>query len=97
MNVTTQARTHATVDVRTIAPRERHALIFSTFAKLPVGGAMELINDHDPRPLRHHFEAELPGLFGWEYLEQGPDIWRVRIARQEPKGNCCGGCGGGGH
>ena len=88
------------VDVRTIAPRERHPLIFSTFGALPEGAAMELVNDHDPRPLYYQFNAELPGQFAWDYLEQGPDTWRVAIRRVAPAAerasSCCSGgaCGG---
>ena len=51
---------HTTVDVRHLIPRERHPLIFSSFDKLPIGQAMELVNDHDPRPLYYQFHAELP-------------------------------------
>ncbi len=69
------------IDVRSIVPRQRHPLIFSTFGDLQPGGAMELVNDHDPKPLYYQFQAELPGQFGWDYLEQGPDVWRVRISR----------------
>jgi len=86
-----------TVDVRTIAPRERHPLIFTTFRNLPAGGSMQLVNDHDPKPLYYQFEAEMPGTFGWDYLESGPDTWRVAITRlaQAPKERgCCGSCGG---
>lgn len=69
------------LDVRTIAPRERHQLIFDTFGQLRPGEAFVLVNDHDPKPLYYQFSAELTGLFGWDYLEQGPEVWRVRIAR----------------
>ena len=70
-----------TIDVRSIAPRERHPLIFTTFHQLAAGTAMQLINDHDPKPLHYQFLAEMPGQFGWEYLEQGPDTWRVAITK----------------
>jgi len=73
--------TLTTIDVRTIAPRDRHPLIFNTFANLDKGGAFELVNDHDPVPLKYQFEAEYTGQFAWEYLENGPDVWRVNIAR----------------
>jgi uncharacterized protein (DUF2249 family) len=79
------------VDVRTIAPRERHPLIFSTFRSLAPGAAMELVNDHDPRPLYYQFAAELPGEFAWDYLESGPDTWRVAIKRLGARTSCCGG------
>ncbi len=70
-----------TIDVRTEPPARRHALIFSTFEGLASGEAFELVNDHDPKPLRYQFEAEHAGDFDWEYLEQGPETWRVRIGR----------------
>ena len=50
----------AALDIRALAPRERHPLIFSTFSQLRAGQAMELINDHDPQPLHHQFQAEWP-------------------------------------
>lgn len=90
------------IDVRTIAPRERHPLIFSTFNGLAAGEALELVNDHDPRPLYYQFNAQAPGQFTWEYLESGPATWRVAITRTQAApmpavagGSCCGGgCGG---
>ncbi len=70
------------LDVRELPPRQRHALIFDTCGNLAAGDALVLVNDHDPRPLSYQFEAEQPGKFGWEYLERGPEVWRVRITRQ---------------
>lgn len=71
----------ARLDVRPLAPRERHEQIFRTFAELKVGQAMVLVNDHDPKPLSYQFQAEMPGTSQWDYLESGPEVWRVRIAR----------------
>lgn len=69
------------LDVRTIVPRERHPLIFETFDALGAGASFELINDHDPKPLYYQLQAERPGQLDWEYLEQGPEVWRVRVGR----------------
>lgn len=69
------------IDVRTIVPAERHPLIFNTFDELLPGSAFELVNDHDPKPLYYQFAAELEGQFTWDYLEQGPEVWRVRIGK----------------
>jgi uncharacterized protein (DUF2249 family) len=94
--MTSQANVN-TIDVRDIAPRQRHPLIFSTFAALPAGEAMRIVNDHDPKPLYYQFAAEQPGAFEWEYLENGPDVWRVAITklpRPHGAGSCCGSCGG---
>lgn len=92
----TQAKV-TTIDVRTIPPQERHPLIFTTFNKLATAQAIELVNDHDPRPLRAQFEDLLPGKFAWTYLESGPALWRVNITKLEApqrQGQCCGSCGG---
>jgi uncharacterized protein (DUF2249 family) len=71
----------AQLDVRQIPPRQRHEMIFDTFNALRSGEAFVLVNDHDPKPLYYQFKAELEGLFTWDYLEQGPERWQVRIAR----------------
>ncbi len=70
------------LDVRDVTPRERHTLIFDAFTSLDPGRAFVLINDHDPRPLYYQFEAEHTGKYTWNYLERGPDVWRVRIGRR---------------
>lgn len=69
------------IDVRSIVPRERHPLIFNTFEQLKPGYGFVLVNDHDPKPLYYQFQAEHQGTFGWDYLEKGPDVWRVVISR----------------
>ena len=78
------AVTDRVVDVRAEIPRTRHELIFSTFATLPAGAAFVLVNDHDPKPLYYQLAAENPGEFTWEYLDEGPEVWRVRIGRTGP-------------
>jgi uncharacterized protein (DUF2249 family)/iron-sulfur cluster repair protein YtfE (RIC family) len=71
----------ADLDVRTLAPARRHAVIFARFETLGPGQAFVLVNDHDPKPLYYQFQAEQPGEFTWRYVEQGPEVWRVRIGR----------------
>ena len=81
MTTNVQHSSDSVVDVRSLIPRERHPLIFNTFHDLTPGQAFVLVNDHDPKPLYYQFQAEHQGTFGWDYLEQGPDVWRVRISR----------------
>ena len=71
----------AALDVRALAPAQRHEKIFATYGALGAGSAFVLVNDHDPKPLRYQFEAEQEGRFTWEVLEAGPTVWRVRIGR----------------
>ena len=71
----------AVLDVRSEPPARRHDLIFATFHALAPGEGFVLVNDHDPKPLWYQFEAEYAGAHAWEYLERGPEVWRVRIGR----------------
>ena len=85
------------VDTRPMPSKDRRTLVLWTFDQLGVGMTMELINDHDPVTLRSQFELEKPNLFSWEYLESGPEVWRVAVTRLKGKhgeGHCCGACGG---
>jgi uncharacterized protein (DUF2249 family) len=68
-------------DVRSIPGRVKHAQIFQRWFDLPIGQYFVLLNDHDPVPLRYQFEAEFPGSFSWEYLQKGPEEFRVKITK----------------
>jgi len=71
------------LDVRHDPPARRHQLIFETYGALEPGTAFVLVNDHDPKPLYYQFAAEHEGDFTFDYLESGPETWRVRIGRPE--------------
>ena len=71
------------LDVRSEPPARRHELIFDTYNGLAPSKGFVLVNDHDPKPLWYQFEAEHAGAYSWDYLEQGPGVWRVRIGRPE--------------
>lgn len=79
----TESSIKTTIDVRQIPGPQRHPLIFQTFEGLQVGEALELVNDHDPFPLQNQFNFMKRGQFQWDYLQQGPNVWRVRIAKVE--------------
>ncbi len=69
------------LDVRPLAPAQRHETIFAAYTALAPGAGFVLVNDHDPKPLRYQFEVEHTGEFTWDYIEAGPRTWRVRIGR----------------
>ncbi len=73
-----------TVDARILPIPQKHPTIFRAFEGLPVGEAMLLVNDHDPKPLYYQFAAERTGQFAWRYLENGPEVWQVEIRRTAP-------------
>ena len=69
------------IDVRSLIPAQRHAKIFQHIDELAFGASFVLVNDHDPKPLYYQFQAEHANEFSWDYLEEGPEVWQVRIGK----------------
>lgn len=67
------------IDVRDIAPRLRHELVLKLFDNLDPESSLQIMADHDPRPLHYQLETRHGPRCVWSYLEQGPDLWRVRL------------------
>ncbi|MBN3453324.1 DUF2249 domain-containing protein [Mycobacterium sp. DSM 3803] len=70
------------LDVRALPKPDKHPAVFAAYQSLAVGGAFVLVNDHDPKHLRDEFGVEHPGSYGWEYVESGPRVWRIRISKR---------------
>ena len=93
----TATATGPDIDLRTIAPHDRHALVFSRFDALLPGQSLHLLNEHDPQPLRFQLDDRASGEFEWAPLESGPTVWRVQITRvgikspQVAADSCCSG------
>lgn len=77
----TNTTAETTLDVRPIPARQKHPTIFGAWTDLRSGASLLLINDHDPLPLYYQLACEHTGQFRWEYLERGPETWRVRLTR----------------
>lgn len=71
-----------TLDVRTLPHAARHQRIFSILDHLDVGQVLTIANDHDPAPLGYQLRALYGDKFGWDYVERGPEVWRVAITRR---------------
>jgi regulator of cell morphogenesis and NO signaling len=64
-----------------LQPALKHPTIFKKFDALQEGQSFIIINDHDPKPLYYQLQAERGNIFSWEYLEQGPEVWKVHIRK----------------
>jgi regulator of cell morphogenesis and NO signaling len=69
------------LNVTLLEPKQKHPTIFARFDALPEGKALTIHNDHDPKPLYYQLLGERGNVFTWEYLEQGPEWWKVRISK----------------
>ena len=82
-----------TLKVYALEPRKKHPTIFEWFDNLPPAGAFIIENDHDPIPLFYELKAERKDLLqGFDYLENGPEIWRVQITKSATEGQQCDTC-----
>lgn len=70
------------LDVTTLEPKMKHPTIFVRFDELEAGESLTIHNDHDPKPLYYQLLAERGNVFTWEYLEEGPVWWKVRISKR---------------
>ncbi|MFN3865492.1 MAG: DUF2249 domain-containing protein [Demequina sp.] len=73
------------LDVRTIPRERRHATVIGQVTSLVAGEVMVIAAPHAPERLLAEIDADVSGDFSFEYLQRGPDTWRVAISRL----TCC--------
>jgi uncharacterized protein (DUF2249 family) len=70
------------LDARAIPHAIRHATIFGALDAVRPGGGLVLIAPHDPLPLLDQIERRTPGRFAVDYLERGPQDWRLQFVHK---------------
>jgi uncharacterized protein (DUF2249 family) len=69
------------LDVCCLPRPDQHPAIFRTYDALCVGESFLLVTSHDAQQLHDDFNADHCGGYRWEYLDQGPETWRIRITK----------------
>lgn len=69
------------LNVTLLEPRAKHPTIFQRYDELAQGESLTIHNDHDPKPLYYQLLGERGNVFTWEYLEEGPEWWRIKIRK----------------
>lgn len=67
------------LDVRQIPHAIRHATVFGAFDAIGVGWSLIIIAPHAPMPLLAQLADRAQ--IEWEFLEEGPEAWHVKITR----------------
>jgi len=75
------------LNVTVLAPKDKHPTIFVRYDALQEGESLTIHNDHDPKPLYYQLLGERGNVFTWEYLEEGPEWWKVKIRKRIPGEN----------
>ena len=74
--------TQTELDVRPVEPKHRFEAIMGAYDALPPAGTLHLTVDHDPECMYYTLEATRGAdAFAFEYLENGPEVWRVAVTR----------------
>ncbi len=72
------------LDTRQIPHAIRHATIFGALGAIAPGFSLDLVANHNPLPLLAQLDERHPGDFAVSYVENGPELWRLRFTRQRP-------------
>lgn len=71
------------LDVRPVEPKDRFERIMGAFESLQPDQILELTVDHDPKCMYYTLRATRgEDAFRFEYLEDGPERWRVHVAKR---------------
>jgi len=70
------------LDVRPVEPKDRFERIMGAYERLGPDQILELTVDHDPKCMYYTLRATRgDDAFGFEYLETGPERWRVHVTK----------------
>ena len=69
------------LDTRVIPHAIRHATIFGALEGLSAGRGILLVANHNPLPLLAQLEQRSAGKFAVDYVENGPETWKLSMVR----------------
>ncbi|WP_423999264.1 DUF2249 domain-containing protein [Haloarcula salina] len=73
-----------TLDLREIPPPERHPMIHSAFDALDSGETLQIVNDHEPKPLFYEMQAEVDAFDAANYQcrQEEPQKYVAELPKQ---------------
>jgi uncharacterized protein (DUF2249 family) len=69
------------LDARAVPHAIRHATVLGALDAVEGHATLDLLAPHDPIPLLAQIDQRWPDGFDVEYLERGPETWRLRFTR----------------
>jgi len=70
------------LDARTIPHAIRHDAILGALDGVGPGDGLVLVAPHDPMGLLAQLQQRVPDAFEVEYLQRGPEVWRLSLIRK---------------
>ncbi len=73
----------ARLDIFDSPPSESLERVLEAFDRLGAGQGVELVTGYDAKPFLNELREKYSGGFDWWRLEQGPELWRVKIVKRD--------------
>jgi len=70
------------LDARIIPHAIRHGAVLGALSQVKPGAAMDLVAPPNPLPLLAQIQDREGDAVAISYLQEGPDAWRLRLARR---------------
>lgn len=71
------------LDMRPVEPKDRLETILGTWEKMRSGEDLMLTVDHDPMCMYYTLVEDYgEGTFEFNYLEKGPEVWKVKVHKK---------------
>lgn len=80
--VPTEKQEDVILNIPIVEPQQKHALIFKVFETQKAGESFIIHNNHDPKPVYYQLQAMHGDTFTWDYLQQGPQWWDIRVSKK---------------
>jgi uncharacterized protein (DUF2249 family)/hemerythrin-like domain-containing protein len=72
------------LDLDVLPPEFAHRAALERFSRLRPGERLRVRSGRELESLWNVLASGRPGEFGWAYLQEGPDQWRVEVTRRDP-------------
>jgi uncharacterized protein (DUF2249 family) len=73
------------LDLDVLPPEFAHRAALERFSRLRPGERLRVRSGRELESLWNVLACGRPGEFGWAYLQEGPDQWRVEVTRRVPE------------
>lgn len=73
------------LDVRIIEASQTQQTIIQEISNLGHNESLMIINNYDPKPLKHRLNDLYGDIYDWKYSEEGPETWRVIVSKNQKR------------
>lgn len=69
------------LDLREVPPAEQNLRVLQAMESIRPGTIFLVLDNKEPKEIRKQLDHYFEGRFRWKLLQEGPDLWVVKIAK----------------